>query len=594
MSFFPKRTLSSILLIFSLAIILCVLAVLQYRWSDQVSEATHDRLHSSLRLSMDQFRIQYANEIQQLRFQLQPDTVVLMRKDWKSYAENCSSVLRSSGVHLVRSVYLWLAKDAGNSELLRLNRQSEEFEFASWPANLEYVRDRYLNSFSDPQWNGPGMRPRSGITLSDIPMLLEPVFTFQRPDGLPGRPGTKEPFLGYLMIELSLESIRNELFPNLARKSFQDPEGFRYWVAVVDRAHGDSIIYRSDSNFGPADIAHPDASIRLGDNPWERFRPEGPARGMEPPAQRLPPPGGPPPGMQNRAPNPMRMEDGNWELVAKHPEGSLEAAIAGLRRRNLAISFGGLILLALSMALIVSSARNAQRLARLQLDFVAGISHELRTPLAVICSAGDNLAEGIVPDASSSSKKYGELIREEGRKLTGMVEQILQFASLRRGRHQYTLVPVRINEIAAKALEQEQPRIAAAGCSVEKSFAPDLPAVNADAAALSQAIQNLIQNALKYSGKGRWLGLRTERIQKRHGTEVRLTVEDRGIGIESSDLPHVFEPFYRGGAAIAAQIHGTGLGLFAVREALAAMGASIRVKSSPGKGSTFTIHFLGR
>jgi signal transduction histidine kinase len=128
---------------------------------------------------------------------------------------------------------------------------------------------------------------------------------------------------------------------------------------------------------------------------------------------------------------------------------------------------------------------------------------------------------------------------------------------------------------------------------VDRIFDPDLPMIHVDSAALSQAIQNLIQNALKYSGESRWLGIRTEKIQTKSGFQVRLTVEDRGIGIDGEDLRRIFEPFYRGGAATAAQIHGTGLGLFMVRETVNSMGGSITVKSSRGRGSTFTLQFQG-
>ena len=102
--------------------------------------------------------------------------------------------------------------------------------------------------------------------------------------------------------------------------------------------------------------------------------------------------------------------------------------VAADRRRNLLLSFGVLLVLAVSMALIIISAQRARRLARLQMEFVAGVSHELRTPVAVICSAADNLAEGFV-GAKDQVKEYGALIRNEGRRLAGMIEQILRFAA---------------------------------------------------------------------------------------------------------------------------------------------------------------------
>ena len=125
-------------------------------------------------------------------------------------------------------------------------------------------------------------------------------------------------------------------------------------------------------------------------------------------------------------------------MVVKHRAGSLEAAVAATRRRNLAISFGILLLLGASVGFIVLSSRRAQRLATQQMEFVAGVSHELRTPLAVICSAAENLADGVI-DNRDQIKRYGGLIRDEGRRLTGMVEQVLEFAGAQSGRKNYEL-----------------------------------------------------------------------------------------------------------------------------------------------------------
>ena len=112
-----------------------------------------------------------------------------------------------------------------------------------------------------------------------------------------------------------------------------------------------------------------------------------------------------------------------------------------------------------------------------------------------------------------------------------------------------------------------------------------------DPAALSQCIQNLLSNAIKYAGPVRWVGLRAETGRAADGSpEVRISVEDKGAGIDASELSRIFDPFFRGTSATSRQIHGTGLGLSLVREMLEAMGGEISVKSSPGRGSTFTIH----
>jgi signal transduction histidine kinase len=243
------------------------------------------------------------------------------------------------------------------------------------------------------------------------------------------------------------------------------------------------------------------------------------------------------------------------------------------------------------MAMIIISTQRAQRLAKLQMEFVTGISHELRTPLAVICSAGDNLADGIVLNSEKQVKQYGELIRTEGRRLSHMVEQILQFSQLQAGRKHYNLREVGVEKAIEAALMEAGPMIDSAGFTIEKSIAPNLPSIKVDKAALSQCLQNLISNAIKYGGESRWMRVLAEmKSVSNDQQEVLITVEDRGIGIETSDLPHIFDPFYRGNTVTSAQIHGSGLGLSLTQDMIASLGGRITVRSSPGRGSAFTIH----
>jgi signal transduction histidine kinase len=125
-----------------------------------------------------------------------------------------------------------------------------------------------------------------------------------------------------------------------------------------------------------------------------------------------------------------------------------------------------------------------------------------------------------------------------------------------------------------------------AGFDVEFDVPETLPAVLGDEPALRRVFQNLIGNAIKYGEGGRWIG-----ITARHaGSQVRVTIADRGIGIAPADQARIFEPFYRANDVIAAQIQGAGLGLSLVQRIVEAHGGQVTVRSAPGAGSEFTVH----
>src|SRR5262249_8276680 len=243
--------------------------------------------------------------------------------------------------------------------------------------------------------------------------------------------------------------------------------------------------------------------------------------------------------------------------------GSLDAAVLGLHRRNLMISFGVLVLLALTMALVVIASHRTRRLAALQMDFVAGVSHELRTPLAVISSAAENIAHGVVSDREQLAR-YGSSIVKQARQLNQLVEQVLIFAATQQRRGNYPLSPVNVTEVVEAALENTAGMAAASGITIERAIEPGLPPVAADFGALSQCLQNLITNAIKYGSSGQWIGIRAAGTRSNDAGEFReieLAVEDRGIGISAQEIKHIFEPFYRSPSVAGSNVHGTGLGL---------------------------------
>lgn len=600
---FGSGSRRSMLLTALMAAIVVVLAFLQYQWSIQVSEAERDRMQRALDNSVRQFREDFNRELRQVGRALQPSLFGFAEDDGLSYARRFEDWRqRSSYAGLIRSVF-FLKFDAGSAaNLIELNPDRGGFESADWPGRLRNLQGLLLGPPERQDRPGrPTINPFTWTILYEGPVLAQIVLDNIEPGASRGRRAMNRRAQGYVVVELDRDFLRDALLPELAARHFGGPDGlvFQVWVMEDDQS-----LYHShpetSSDISMADAREPllwsqeELASRLAGRraagapgirgAGGRQRPRGGAsRGGPPPDPVLRPRGVrdfilSPPGAAA------------WELVVRHGEGSLEQVVAAYRNRNLAVSFGVLLLLCMSMGMILVSAQRAQRLAKAQMEFVAGVSHELRTPLAVICSAAENLADGVV-GAKEQVTRYGTLIRDEGRRLTGMVEQTLQFAAGQSNRKTYQLKRHGVGEIVEKALQQSAPAIENADYRLEKTVDTDLPAVEVDAAALSQSLQNLIGNAVKYGGANRWVGVRAEAAEApRGGREVRISVQDKGLGIRSQDLPHVFDPFFRGEQATVRQIHGTGLGLSLARDAVVAMGGRISVKTSPGEGSTFTIH----
>jgi signal transduction histidine kinase len=238
-----------------------------------------------------------------------------------------------------------------------------------------------------------------------------------------------------------------------------------------------------------------------------------------------------------------------------------------------------------------SKMMSAMKLAKLQMDFVASVSHELRTPLAVICASAQNIADGVV-DEKEQMAKYGSVIRHHSRQLTELVNQILLFASTHEGRNRYVIRALRVTEIVSAVLMNTRVLAEEAGFVVEEHLGAELPAVTGDFSAVCQCLQNLVVNAVKYGGNHRRIVIRAFCGSRdgAHGEEMRISVEDHGIGIDSAELEQIFEPFYRSPVVTAAQIHGTGLGLPLAKGIAEAMGGRISVVSKVGVGSRFTLH----
>jgi signal transduction histidine kinase len=204
-------------------------------------------------------------------------------------------------------------------------------------------------------------------------------------------------------------------------------------------------------------------------------------------------------------------------------------------------------------------------------------------------SAGQNLADGIV-DTPEKVRKYGALIEREGRRLTEMVGRVLTFAGIQSGAQTFQTQPVSVRALIEGVLADSRWVLDEKKVQVDVRLDDALPDVLGDATALRQALTNLVDNALKYGGGTKWIGLDARVATTSSGDEVVLAVSDRGIGIRRSDLSRLFEPFFRSADPLAAGTSGSGLGLAVVRGIVEAHGGRVTAESVPGKGSTFAIH----
>ncbi|HKQ78676.1 MAG TPA: HAMP domain-containing sensor histidine kinase [Blastocatellia bacterium] len=609
MKFRERGKTSTLILVASLALLLPLLAVFQYRWLAQLSEREQEHMKANLRATATRFGQDFDDELTRAFAVFFPSPDLGKDDGLAPYAARHDRWLTVAQYpRLVKDVLVAHADEKNHMHLHQLNTDLKQFVSCDWPSELSALRQQLERQLAGepPAFNRDLMsrrlRPVNDETMAFIhPILVQPALD-QRGQRVWTAP---PPPLGFVVVTISLAEIRQEILPSLAKRHFYGADsgvqGFDYSAAVVTPAPEPKIIYQ----FGPEAGNQTEADVDIGLMGLRRevfARMVSRFRGAEegPFLRALPPSGGAAAAPNRpRGPSPRGMgglppfneEQKLWSLRLTHRAGSLEAAVKSIRRRNLLISFSILALLAATIALLVHSTRRAQRLARREMDFVAGVSHELRTPLAVIKSAAWSLTRGVVRE-EEQIKRYSELIGKESDRLIEMIEQVLEFAGARSGRQKLELQPVDPADLIDAVLASSQPLLSAGGFQIEKEFAPDLPQVMADASALSRALRNLIDNAMKYSGENRWIGVQAHAPGDPGGrgiAEVRITISDRGLGIPAQDLKHIFDPFWRGAEATAAQIHGNGLGLNLVKTIINAHGGGVSVQSEQGQGSSFTL-----
>lgn len=575
-------------LVFSLAILLGVLAFFQYKWVGQISEAEKERLQKRLDIDSQHFAEDFNRILQTAYFTFQ-----VSGENWQN------DFLLKFQVWQQNAPYPELIKEfrviLPNHEVFRFEPSSKQFvsvgftKFITQTTNFEPVDESNLilkmpiydqtNQFTTVRRTFDAIE-----TNSPIPQMMT----------MPG-------ILAFLEIKLDEDVIKKNIINDLTKKYF--PEG-DFKLSVFSKNQNTSLfqtenLEKVDASIPMFELMPDNLAFFVNKDLWTTLNKSG-ERGKIVLNQRF----------ESRVststvPNQngtvkIQVLNGNnnqifdrktlnsqglWALNVQHKDGSLEQFVGNSRRRNLLISFGILGLLGGSIGLVFLSAYRAQVLAQRQIDFVSAVSHEFRTPIAVIYSAGENLADGVAREGQQVLR-YGNLIKGEGKKLAGMVEQILEFAGARSGHKKYDFRETAVKKVVEEALKDCEPFIAEKYFEVETEINENLPLIQADANALSHAVQNLIINGIKYSNGSNWL-----RISAKQGDgTIKIVVEDKGIGISKKDLKQIFSPFYRAKDVVDAQIHGNGLGLSLVKQTVDAHHGKIEVESEIGKGSRFILH----
>lgn len=523
----------------------CVgLSALQYRWTIEVSDAERTRLRSALTEQVSRFARAFDDDLREQCRALMPDPAEI-REDGSAEAHRAryQQWRKSHDARLFARIGVVRPEHGA----LRLYQLGEEGQLTAtgWPERWQPLRDAMAGRLRGT--GGPPSIP------PDSTLIEFPIFS-----GGNHHEGSRRE-LEWMIFEVSEDYLGSKILPRLVSEYLGSGNEESYDVSV-SWADGERPVTYSTRPDGTGVESSADATAGI-------FPVD--TAGMGDRRRRH--------GGQGEPPY-------RWTLSVRHHDGSLDAAVARTRNRNLITSFVLIGLLGGAAWALVRYTSRSRRLAEMQFRFAAGVSHDLRTPLTAIRGAAYNLSARLVTEPEGI-ERYANLIMRNAEELTSMIENVLAFsASLHAGRQERreAFAVGDLLEHAASATAQE---VEQAGCRVELNVAPDLPTLHGDAGALEHAFRNLISNAARHAAQGRWIGVTAARSAE--GVEIRVC--DRGPGIAEGERERIFEPFYRGEQTLGAQVRGAGLGLSLVKEAVERHAGTISLYNSPAGGAQFTV-----
>ena len=547
-----------------------VLAVLQYRWTGEISAAERSRLQDALHNQLNALSRRFNTTISNGCRALFPSDAQIEQVGRE--AAYSAQYLRWTDSHdrLFSRIGLAIPED-GRVRFLMMNLDTARFVPSDWPREWARTRDHLALTVE----GRLGPPPVQYGTLVVLPRFDSP------------HDDRRSHEQEWLLLELNTGYLRDTLLPELLNRYLGQAGRIDYDAEVIENGHQSATNTTADARVSLLDVrmmgfGGPRGQDRSGGPPPGPYGQQGDELRRERPE-----------GVDTVAragePGPPDAGHGYWTLLVRRRAGSLDALVARTRWRNLMLSAGMLLLILATATVLVRFSRREQQLAQLQMNFVAGVSHELRTPLTVIRTAGFNL-QGRLANRPDQVERYGALIQAESEKLAALVEQVLRFASAKAGHVIREREPVAIEVLIEEGLRSSRAGFQAARVVLEKHLDPGLPLVLADQTAMQQALRNLVDNALKYGTEGgNWIGVFASSVDSESGPAVEIRVADHGPGIPADEQKRIFDPFFRGRRAVDDQVHGTGLGLNLVKRIIEAHGGTIQVKSEPMQGTEFVI-----
>ena len=255
------------------------------------------------------------------------------------------------------------------------------------------------------------------------------------------------------------------------------------------------------------------------------------------------------------------------------------------RLLGLALVPVSLVIIAVGLGVLWLSVRAERRGSQLRSDFIANVSHELKTPLSLIRMFGELLATGKYK-GEAMGREYAGIITREAERLSHLIDNVLDFARLERGKASYHFAEGHLEEVVERALDVFRHRLEKEKLRLRTEIETNLPAVRMDEGAMTLVLLNLVDNAVKYAADGGEVSVRLRRVPG----AVALSIADRGSGIAHDEQRRIFERFYRAENARARNVRGSGIGLALVKHIAEAHGGRVEVESTPGRGATFTVY----